>query len=587
MNISAPTLPSAPEPEWFTRRRERILAGLDLSRGRGIEIGALATPLVRKSEADIRYVDWADRDALAAKYAGDPNVDVAALVDVDCLWGERTLAECFPNDPGFDFVIASHVVEHVPDMIGWLQEISAVLRPGGRLYLAVPDRRYTFDYYRRTSGLAEFIGAYLTRARRPTPAQIFDQGAYFAQLDPASTTKITPDPAAHLNVAKLRQALEVAKAVATQPQYLDVHCWTFTPRSMLETLIALADLGLLPFRCHRFEPTRQLENEMVIVLEKLDGTDAGAAARLSFVAALDRLRSDDPRTAEATDEPSLALALGAPAPPRSENGAAVLHPLDRLRRKLAIRRRIGSLHWRLPRRRTRHVPELRLGPREFPGLDDLGRAISPYRPAFARSGDFIDGSHRAIGPVGDSAAMMRSDIPGLLRVADGLSLYEFAYHAGGDILELGASGALSTSILCRAVRNSRSGVQVVAVDASPARHRETSGILSDRALDHCYRGLVGNAAPILSDLARHGRQIGFAFIDFAQSYEAVKGACDLLTGLMIPGGFMLFHDFDDVRNRTELEHFGIYRAVRDYVQDTEGAAFLGMVGCCAIVRAKH
>src|SRR5437868_3008097 len=73
-----------------------------------------------------------------------------------------------------DYVVASHVIEHVPDLIGWLAEVREALEPGGELRLAVPDRRYTLDYRRSVSRLADVVHAWFMRARRPLPHQILD-----------------------------------------------------------------------------------------------------------------------------------------------------------------------------------------------------------------------------------------------------------------------------------------------------------------------------------------------------------------------------------------------------------------------------
>ncbi len=575
-----PDATPVPEPGWIAPRRERLLADLDVGQGRGIEIGALAMPLVRKGEADIRYVDWADRATLAAKYADDPNVPVANLVEVDRIWGDNTLAECFPDEPGFDYVVASHVIEHVPDMIGWLQEIAAVLRPGGRAYLAVPDKRYTFDHFRRTSSLAEFIGAYLTRSRKPTPGQIFDQGAYHSQLDPMTTWDKHPDPADHLDLAKLRQALAVATVVATQPQYLDIHCWTFTPRSMLDTLLALVELGLLPYRCHRFERTQPMENEMMIVLEKVAATDA--ASRQSFLDALERLKAADPETVAATDEPALRHAL-APQRRPAENAGPPARPGLRSR----LRRRAIALHWRLPRRAARTAPALRAEPQDLPALEDLGADFPPYQADFGPSPRLVDRAHRRLGAGVAPASLLRSDVPGFLRVADAQALYGFATYSKGDVLELGGSGPLPTTLLCQALRNRRSAARLVSIDSDPARLAGTRALLAERLLDRCFTGMAGEPAHLLPALTQQGRRFGFAFVDFAQSFAAVRPVCDLLTALMLPGGILLFHDFNDALNRTQPDRFGIYAAVRAYLADTAEIEFLGLVGCCAMLRKRR
>ena len=47
------------------------------------------------------------------------------------------------HDHTLDYVVASHVLEHVANPIAALAECYRVIRPGGILYLVVPDRRAT------------------------------------------------------------------------------------------------------------------------------------------------------------------------------------------------------------------------------------------------------------------------------------------------------------------------------------------------------------------------------------------------------------------------------------------------------------
>ena len=56
-----------------------------------------------------------------------------------------------------DFVIANHFLEHAQDPIGTIQRLLQVLRPQGILYLAVPDKRFTFDEGRPLTTLDHLI----------------------------------------------------------------------------------------------------------------------------------------------------------------------------------------------------------------------------------------------------------------------------------------------------------------------------------------------------------------------------------------------------------------------------------------------
>lgn len=59
------------------------------------------------------------------------------------------------GDGAWDFVLASHVIEHVPDPIRALEEWRRVAR--ARLFLVVPHRDRTFDSDRPLTPLAELV----------------------------------------------------------------------------------------------------------------------------------------------------------------------------------------------------------------------------------------------------------------------------------------------------------------------------------------------------------------------------------------------------------------------------------------------
>lgn len=257
-------------------RAEKLLGNLDIPNSRGIEIGALDTPFLRPPAADIRFVDRFDQAALREKYAGDPNVSTGEIVPIDAVWGDKTLTECFPGER-FDYVIASHVIEHVPNMIGWLAEIADVLRPDGHLILAIPDRRYSFDLLRRETSLSDLIDNHLRGVRRPTPGQIFDINANSVAFDHMMAWFPPEAMQAPVHYATRTDAL--ARALESLGGgYVDGHCSVFTARSLLELLDNLLELRMLPFRLGRFHvaPVGSAEMSLVLLRQPVDA-DSGSA----------------------------------------------------------------------------------------------------------------------------------------------------------------------------------------------------------------------------------------------------------------------------------------------------------------------
>jgi predicted SAM-dependent methyltransferase len=122
-------------------------------RGSGIEIGALHQPLpIPKNLALVKYVDRFDVDNLRIHY---PELMAYPLVDVNIVDDGEKLTTFRPES--VDFIVANHFLEHTQDPIGTLKRHIGVLKPGGILYMAVPDKRYTFDHLRPNTTLEHLL----------------------------------------------------------------------------------------------------------------------------------------------------------------------------------------------------------------------------------------------------------------------------------------------------------------------------------------------------------------------------------------------------------------------------------------------
>jgi SAM-dependent methyltransferase len=121
--------------------------------GDGLEVGALHLPLPLPRGARARYVD---RMSLADLRLHYPELDEYDLVTPDFIDDGEALTSV-PSD-SMDFVIVNHLIEHTQDPIAALQAQARVLRVGGILYLAAPDRRRTsFDRDREETTLEHLI----------------------------------------------------------------------------------------------------------------------------------------------------------------------------------------------------------------------------------------------------------------------------------------------------------------------------------------------------------------------------------------------------------------------------------------------
>ena len=130
-------------------KRSRVAVWL---RGDGIEIGALHRPLVAPPEARVTYVDRLPDAELRAHY---PELKGMPFAPVTVLGTAEDLSAF--GDNSLDFIIANHLLEHLPDPIAGLIEFHRVLRADGALYMALPDSRVTFDRTRELTSPEHII----------------------------------------------------------------------------------------------------------------------------------------------------------------------------------------------------------------------------------------------------------------------------------------------------------------------------------------------------------------------------------------------------------------------------------------------
>lgn len=264
--------------------RVKILALIDVRRSRGLEIGALVRPIVTRDEGTIEYIDRTSTEDLRRWYSGNDQVDVSKLVEVDHVWGPETLFDCVGRQRTYDYVVASHVIEHVPDLFGWLAEIASVLVDGGIASFVVPDKRYTFDLLRRTSSESEMVDAFVKGLRRPDPRQIYDHFSGFRDVDAEEVRSCRLIPSALPPRHQPLEVLDLCRRALAKEEYIDTHCWVFTPRSFVEALDLGSRLGLLSFEIAAMFPTPALSHEFFVSLRRIPASATIEDQRAAFLA---------------------------------------------------------------------------------------------------------------------------------------------------------------------------------------------------------------------------------------------------------------------------------------------------------------
>lgn len=264
-------------------RQQKILKKCNIS-GKGLEIGPSFNPIAPKRAGfDIEIIDHLNREGLIEKYKSDPNTpnNIGDIVeDVDYVWDGRSYVELTGKRNYYDYIISSHLIEHVPDLIGHLQDCSMLLKGAGVYSLAIPYKYYTFDRYRPCTTVKDCINSYMQNNHSKGSIAEYYLGCV------ANRDRIAWEQSYLMSDYHLLYTSKDALNAQRSTDYLDIHQSVFTPASFALLINDLYGLEYIDFQIVELEKAED-DCEFYAVLKK-NIAGCGLTNRMKLLQALER-----------------------------------------------------------------------------------------------------------------------------------------------------------------------------------------------------------------------------------------------------------------------------------------------------------
>jgi 2-polyprenyl-3-methyl-5-hydroxy-6-metoxy-1,4-benzoquinol methylase len=124
--------------------------------GSGIEIGALNLPCKVPEGTAVLHIDSKPTEELIRYYGREMHGQT--VVKVDVVTDAHTLAGI--ENESQDFVIANQVLEHLENPLLAIENMLRVVKPGGVVFLSLPEKRHTFDAGRPVTAFEHVLQDY-------------------------------------------------------------------------------------------------------------------------------------------------------------------------------------------------------------------------------------------------------------------------------------------------------------------------------------------------------------------------------------------------------------------------------------------
>jgi hypothetical protein len=246
--------------------RKDLLFSLFDATGFGLEIGPSFNPLVPKADGyKVETLDHLSAANLREKYKSAPNADLSKIEEVDYISDGGSILKLIGKIHCYDYIIASHVIEHTTDFLGFICDCEQLLNDRGVLVLAIPDKRFAFDCLRPYSTTGQILQAHLEKRQRHTPGQVFDEVAYNCLRGGAIAWK-SGDNGSLSFFRPLSDAKTVFEELLQLDIFYDIHAWQFTPASFRLVMNDLFKIGATRLRENSFHET--IGHEFFISLSK-------------------------------------------------------------------------------------------------------------------------------------------------------------------------------------------------------------------------------------------------------------------------------------------------------------------------------
>lgn len=241
-----------------------------------VEVGPFASPLAPKADGwDTTVVDVFDTEYVMDRARNSPKVGLrrkAVNVEpVDLVWDGQHMADALleMHPEGYDALLASHVVEHIPDLIAWFGEIEKIAAPGFTLRLIVPDTRLERDFFMPLTDTAAVVQAHREQRKIHSPETLLRIGLNSVQLNGEGGWQdgvkgtFAQDP--KRIDAIWRHYLGYAGNYENGTQeYQDGHSNYWTPNSFELMILEMNHLGLTGFMVDEIDPHAEGKMEFLV-----------------------------------------------------------------------------------------------------------------------------------------------------------------------------------------------------------------------------------------------------------------------------------------------------------------------------------
>jgi SAM-dependent methyltransferase len=257
----------------YVNIREEMANYIKDSNSRILEIGPLNRSLLDKNKyknyffADIRSTEEIRELYSENKYLKKTgiNVDQSTIIEIDYVI-KGSYKETFKKEEKFDYIIVSHVLEHIPNLLDFLLDVKNIISAKGELIIIYPDRRFSFDYFRSDTKFSDVYSVYKGSSNN-LASQVLDFYTNVISENEASKFWKQDNEINLIDINDEKKDIDSYRKVLKGEMEKDIHYWPFSDLAFIKFLYDCKMYGYLPYSIKKFVPTQINTQAFLIILD--------------------------------------------------------------------------------------------------------------------------------------------------------------------------------------------------------------------------------------------------------------------------------------------------------------------------------
>ena len=204
-----------------------------------LEIGCFDKPSLeqfrKNKDVIISYADWLSKEELqerASKIEGRNKDEVPEI--------KYVLAKGYEQiNFNYEAVVSHHCIEHQPNLVTHFNEIYKIIKNKGTYFASIPNKNECFDHFLPESNILDVVVAFFEKRTKPALKSVIEHRAFTSH-----NWLKDENPFESLNPYRMDLYKQNFDEFINS-NYVDVHCWQFTPESFHLIMNQLHILGLI------------------------------------------------------------------------------------------------------------------------------------------------------------------------------------------------------------------------------------------------------------------------------------------------------------------------------------------------------